>query len=245
MKCHRRFDRRFGVVDAGLELDTDERGTQAAGSQVPIGGRQVRETDLAGLARNTRGESRVAVSRFQPRSNEHRMSTRSSIVMAAVTISALAVSAAAVIGAFLVLDQHAAQILQSEPRIVPVEKKAAPSTRSSRVTARNSDHQTDLAAPASRPRLPTQRQTVGSAASASAAGPPPASRQSSASEPRPAADTMVDSQRKRRTEADRSDRRHGRRLARSSREQQDGGEAVSSAQSVQGGGQSALFFPFR
>jgi hypothetical protein len=169
------------------------------------------------------------------------MSTRSSIVMAAVTFGALAVSAAAVIGAFLVVDDRAAQILQSGPRIVPVEKKTAPSTPSRHVTARGSGHQTDGAAIASRP----QSQTVGSSTSASAAGPPPAPRQSSVGETRPAPDAMVDSQRKRGTEARHRDRGHDRHLARSPREHQDGGEAVGSAQASQGSGQSAFYFPFR
>jgi hypothetical protein len=164
--------------------------------------------------------------------DEHRMPNRSSVVMAIVTISALGLSAAAMIGAFVVVDERAAQFVRSEPRIAPAAKKAAAPVGSSR-TAAGSD-----GTPASSPRPPAQ--TVGSAAaSARAGGPQTASRQARTGELAP------DTRSKRRTEARHGGRRHSRDLARSSPEQPGGGAASGIAQGTQVGGQAAVFFPFR
>jgi hypothetical protein len=233
-----------------VELATKNPELWSRVSQVP--GRRIAQSVLPLALKGTRAASRaLAFAGFgQDLIDEHRMSNRSSIVMAAVTIGALAMSAAIAIGAFVVVDNRAAQMLQSGPRIVPAEKKAAPPVRASRTAAGS------RAAPASASRspAPTQVQTVGSAAGAAgpptasrtastrAAGAPTVSRQANTGEPAP--DTTLDNRNKRRTEA-RHGRRHGRDMARSSPEQQDSSAATSAAQGAQGGGQSALFFPFR
>jgi len=226
----------FGVIDAQVELD---KGTRVRVHKFPTGGRR-REERAASCALPFTGSGRDLV-------NEHRMSNRSTIVMAAVTLGALALSTAVLIGAFVVVDRRAAQVLQSESQIAPAEKKGARSAGSSRMTTPGGDHPTDRGAPASGPRspAPTNTQTVGSAAGAGTAGPPPATPQSSAGETTPVPDTKLDSGHRRRAEARHRGRRHGRHWARSSREQQDGGEATGSAQGIETGGQSGFFFPFR
>jgi hypothetical protein len=220
-----------------VELATKNPELWSRVSQVP--GRRIAQSVLPLALKGTRAASRaLAFAGFgQDLIDEHRMSNRSSIVMAAVTIGALAMSAAFAIGAFVVVDNRAAQMLQSWPRIVPAEKKAAPPVRASRTAAGS------RAAPASASRSPAPRQvqTVGSAAGA--AGAPTVSRQANTGEPAP--DTTLDNRNKRRTEARHGSRRHGRDMARSSPEQQDSGAATSAAQGAHGGGQSALFFPFR
>src|SRR5262249_54812446 len=122
----------------------------------------------------------------------HRMSNRSSIMMAIVTVGAMALSTAVVIGAFMVVDEQAAQGLRSGPRIVRAEKRAALPARSSR-TAAGSGQSTNGAAPAGGPRspAPTQAPPAGGGASANGAAPSPAPEQGSAAPAAPTPDTMV------------------------------------------------------
>jgi hypothetical protein len=162
--------------------------------------------------------------------------------MGTVTMGALALSAAALVGAFVVLDDHAAQILESGSPITSPEKKSSPPARSKRPPASN--NAADRAVAVSGARRPSPVQTVGSAPSANAAGPLPP--QVGATGPRRVQETMLDGRHKRHAEAHRRSRANDRHMAKSSREQQqDSREATRSAQNGQGSNQSAPFFPFR
>ena len=97
--------------------------------------------------------------------------SRFSIVATVVTLGALAVSATAVIGAFTVIDQRAAQVLKDGPRTVPAVPKRTPSADASH--ARGASQQARGPAGSKiRPAAPTNAQTVGSAAATSGAAPP-------------------------------------------------------------------------
>ncbi len=148
------------------------------------------------------------------------------IVMAAVTFGALAIGTAAVVGAFLVVDHRAAEVLQAEPQIAPAAKKNATLTHSGRRTA------------GARP------ETVGSAAKANTAAPQSADR-TATGETTPARGIAPDSRHERRADARHASRRQTRRIARAPQEPQDSGQFLGASPGSRDGGTSAFFFPFR
>jgi hypothetical protein len=94
--------------------------------------------------------------------------SRFSVAATVVTLGALAVSATAVIGAFTVIDQRAAQVLKDGPRAVPAVQKRTSSADASRA----SQQARSPAGSKNRPAAPANAQTVGSAAATSGAAPP-------------------------------------------------------------------------
>jgi len=89
--------------------------------------------------------------------------SRFPIAMTVVTFGALAVSAAVMIGAFVVIDQRAAQVLVDGPRVVPAAQKRAPSPDARRASHAGGASQAARGSARSAPPA----QTVGSASASS------------------------------------------------------------------------------
>jgi hypothetical protein len=176
--------------------------------------------------------------------------SRFPIAMTAVTLGALAVSTAAVIGAFVVIDGRAAQVLKSEPRVVPAAQKRAPSADASRMSRGGGASQAARGSLGSRtePATPRKAETVGTAAAGPrVAAPPQVPRQAMVGETSRPPDTVRDSDTKR-TDAHHRTTRHDRQSARRPAHEPPVPEPPAPAPpspAPQDGNRSAFFFPFR
>lgn len=176
--------------------------------------------------------------------------SRFPIAMTAVTLGALAVGAAAMIGAFAVIDQRAAQILKTEPRVVPGVQKRASSADAGSNNLRGGTSRTARGSAGSRigPPAPTRAETIGSAAAiSSVAAPSQGAQQAMTGDARRVPDTVRGSDRKVRADGHDRTTRHGRASARRPAQESPPQLPPPSPpqQPQQDGSRSAFFFPFR
>ncbi len=156
--------------------------------------------------------------------------SRFAIAMTAVTLGALAVGAAAVVGAFVVIDERAAQVLTSEPRAVPAGHGSAATADASRARHRAGASRTPNPPGSTTGQgAPSQAATVGSAA---------ATASETAHWPKESAEARHRIAR----------HRHERRIAHRPAQEPSANARASvepPSPSPQDGGRSASFFPFR
>jgi hypothetical protein len=155
--------------------------------------------------------------------------SRFAIAMTAITLGALAVGAAAVVGAFVVIDDRAAQVLTSEPRAVPAGHSSAATADANRARHRAGASRTPGSpGSTSGPGASSQAATVGSAAAT----------------PSETAHGTDSAEARRRIARHRHERRVARRPA-----QEPSANARAAVEpplpAPQDGGRSASFFPFR
>ena len=156
--------------------------------------------------------------------------SRFAIAMTAVTLGALAVGAAAVVGAFVVIDDRAAQVLTSEPRAVPAGHSSAATADASRVRHRAGASRT--------PGSPGSTTGQGASSQAATVGSAAATPGETAHGPKDTAEAHHRIAR----------HRHERRVARRLAQEPSANARASDAPPLpapQDGGRSASFFPFR
>jgi hypothetical protein len=172
--------------------------------------------------------------------------------MVVVTFLALASILAVAIGAFLVVDERALQSVNAEPQMLQAKKQRTPPASSNHTSALAGGSRADQGTPVSRiassPAPDTMldsrynhrkhahhasskrpAQDASASRTASSAGPPPGSQPTITGETGPAPDSPQ------------NHRRHAHRGS----QNLDGRLTRLPSQGTDGGGSSALFFPFR